>query len=122
MTFVTSVLIREDENGRPQLPSKSRFNTPRLQNILSKCWANNPTDRPSFSKIARDLKLLRKAVSSSQDTSDLDSPNGGSSLISPGISSELAPPGTPGSEMPSPDLKPVDLPAFLQNKKGGQSA
>jgi len=107
-----------DENGRPQLPSRSRFNTPRLQSILALCWATKPADRPVFSKVSRDLKLLRKAVSSSQDTTDLDSPNP-IGAASPSSTSDLAAPHTPGTELPSPDLRPVDLPEFLQTK-GGQ--
>lgn len=91
------------ENSRPVLPRYSRFNTPGLQEILRACWQTEPSKRPSFKRIARDLKLLRK--SSGQDT--LDSP------YLPTIEDLPEPVGSP-----SPDMRPTELPQFLQGAGG----
>jgi len=96
-------LFFAEENSRPVLPRYSRFNTPGLQEILRACWQTEPTKRPSFKKIARDLKLLRK--SSGQDA--LDSP------YLPTIEDLPEPVGSP-----SPDMRPTELPQFLHGAGG----
>ena len=95
----SNLFFLAEENGRPVLPKYSRFNTPGLQDILRTCWQMEPAKRPSFKKVARDLKLLRK--SSGQDI--LDSP-----YIPP--IEDLPEP----ISSPSPDMRPVDVPQFLQ--------
>lgn len=89
-----------DDNTRPPTPRNSRFNTPGLQDILRACWNSNPNDRPPFYRVARDLKLLRKAFGHGV----LDSP------MLPAI-----PDVTETPKSPSPDMRPQKaLPNFIQ--------
>ncbi|KDR78069.1 hypothetical protein GALMADRAFT_245050, partial [Galerina marginata CBS 339.88] len=87
------------ENTRPPIPKFSRFNTPGLQDILRACWQAKPEQRPTFTKIARDLKLLRKGF-------------GHDAVESPRLPSMDDIPEHTTS--PSPDMRPIDLPSFLQ--------
>ncbi|KAF8975500.1 hypothetical protein BDQ17DRAFT_1441497 [Cyathus striatus] len=49
------------DNTRPTLPA-TRFNTPALQDLLRRCWARDPKDRPPFAIIVQELKALRKTT------------------------------------------------------------
>ncbi|KAJ7091133.1 hypothetical protein C8R44DRAFT_412775 [Mycena epipterygia] len=90
------------ENTRPCIPP-SRFNTPALQEILRICWHKDPFVRPSFSKIVKDVKLLRKSFCGpSSNPEDIPSPRI---------------PDWPEAEddytytsRPSPDMHPIPLP------------
>jgi hypothetical protein len=50
-----------EENTRPGLP-QTRINTPALTNLISAAWHADPFQRPAFSKIVSDLKLLRRSA------------------------------------------------------------
>lgn len=89
---------------RPPVPKYSRFNTPGFQEIVKACWQLEPKSRPSFSKISRDFKLLRKSY-----TNGFESP-------SPRIPAIEEMPEPVAS--PSPDLRPVELPSFLRSETG----
>ncbi|KAF8957169.1 hypothetical protein BDZ97DRAFT_1707220 [Flammula alnicola] len=89
------------DDTRPPMPKYSRFNTPRLQEILRSCWQTDPEKRPTFIKIARELKLLRKSYGHSPN----DSPR------LPPIEDLPEPPSSP-----SPDMRPKDnLPQYVQD-------
>ncbi|KAF8147822.1 hypothetical protein B0H34DRAFT_738281 [Crassisporium funariophilum] len=88
------------ENSRPPIPPNSRFNTPGLQDILQICWNANPNLRPKFAKIVRDLKQLRK--NAGQEV--FESPRAP-------LLEELS----EHTSSPSPDMRPIDLPRFLQD-------
>ena len=91
------------DNTRPPIPKHSRFNTPGLQDILRACWNTSPDQRPAFGKITKDLKLLRRGFE--QDA--YESPR-----LAPleEIQKTVA--------SPSPDMRPVSLPQFLQGALG----
>ncbi|KAH6893995.1 TKL/TKL-ccin protein kinase [Coprinopsis sp. MPI-PUGE-AT-0042] len=98
-TFLEDEIIRNmvlKENSRPVLDEDSRFNTPAVQEILRQCWHRDRLQRPPFSKIARDFKLLRKNF----EHDDGDTPQG---TLAPLPEEDI-----PSS--PSPDMKPGPLP------------
>jgi hypothetical protein len=78
------------------LEEDSRFNTPAIQEILRQCWHRDPLQRPPFSKIARDFKLLRRNF----EHEDGDTPQ---ATLAP-LPEEDAP------SSPSPDMRPSPLP------------
>ncbi|KAJ7367714.1 hypothetical protein DFH08DRAFT_4178 [Mycena albidolilacea] len=89
------------DNTRPKIPS-SRFNTPALQELLRVCWDEDPTVRPPFSKIVKEVKQLRK---------DAELPFGGfDELASPPMSPDWREAENAGLSRPSPDMHPVPLP------------
>ncbi|KAJ3509359.1 hypothetical protein NLJ89_g5260 [Agrocybe chaxingu] len=90
------------ENGRPPVPKNSRFNIPAVQELLRTCWDGNPDKRPTFMKIARDLRLVRKSFGH-----EVDSPHLPPIADLPEYKSS-----------PSPDMRPSDLPQFLQGVLG----
>ena len=98
LSFQTILTLPAEGDSRPPLPNNSRFNTQGLQDILRLCWSANPTQRPNFSKIVKDLKQLRKI--SGQEL--VDSPR------IPVIDEE---PET--TDYPSPDMRPI-VPQYLQ--------
>ncbi|KAJ3531793.1 hypothetical protein NMY22_g8005 [Coprinellus aureogranulatus] len=83
------------DNARPTL-NESPFNTPSLQEILKLCWHRDPTHRPQFSKISRDLELLQKSFGKGYET-----PKKGPL---PPLMEDTAP------ASPSPDMRPFPLP------------
>ncbi|KAJ7781563.1 hypothetical protein B0H16DRAFT_1819089 [Mycena metata] len=92
------------DKTRPKIPS-TRFTTPALQELLRVCWDEDPSIRPSFSKIVKEAKQLRKAAEVPFEGFD--------DLASPPIS----PRGPDWREVenasasrPSPDMRPVPLP------------
>ena len=85
-------------DSRPPLPNNSRFNSQGLQDILRACWSTKPTQRPTFSKVVKDLKQLRK--SSGQEV--VDSPR------IPVIEEE-----SETATCPSPDMRPT-IPEHLR--------
>ena len=92
-----------ENNTRPPTPRNSRFNTPELQDILHAFWNTKPDDRPPFSRITQDIKLLRKSFG--HDV--FESP------MLPTILDVVEPP-----HSPSPDMRPQkDLPNFIQATK-----
>ncbi|KAH9476525.1 putative serine/threonine-protein kinase [Psilocybe cubensis] len=93
-----------DEDKRPPVPRYSRFNTPGFQEIVKACWQFDPKSRPSFSKISRDFKLLRKSFA---DGYESPSPR------IPAIDEVPEP-----AASPSPDLRPQELPPFLKQESG----
>ncbi|KAL0562449.1 hypothetical protein V5O48_019638, partial [Marasmius crinis-equi] len=66
--------------------------------IIRSCWATDPFHRPNFSRVARDLKQLRK--------------NGGSSAPEEVTSPRMSkfPELIYGESRPSPDMRPIPLP------------
>ena len=88
-----------EEDGRPLLPDDSRFNTQGLQDILRKCWNAKPDQRPTFSKLVKDFKQLRKSCG--QEVVD-----------SPGIS--VTDEVSERTASPSPDMRPTRLPESTQ--------
>ncbi|KAF9255884.1 hypothetical protein L218DRAFT_911907 [Marasmius fiardii PR-910] len=84
------------DDTRPAIP-QTRFSMPALQDIIRSCWATDPFKRPSFSQVARDLKQLRK--------------NGASSAQEDVVSPRMPEPTDHGYSRPSPDMKPISLPA-----------
>ena len=86
-------------DSRPPLPENSLFNIQGLQDILRACWSTKPTQRPPFSKLVKDFKLLRK--NSSQEI-----------VESPQVPAFHELPETMAS--PSPDMRPTSLPSYLQ--------
>ena len=84
-----------EDDSRPPLPDNSRFNTQGLRDILQACWSTKPIQRPTFSKLVKDLKQLRQT--SGQEV--------GESPGAPVIDDESA----IGSS-PSPDMRPTSLP------------
>lgn len=85
------------DNGRPKM-NESPFNTPSLQEIVKLCWHRDPTHRPQFSKIVRDLERLQKSF--------------GKGYESPkrALATLVEDHATPAS--PSPDMKPFPLPSL----------
>ncbi|KAJ7496034.1 hypothetical protein B0H11DRAFT_2001603 [Mycena galericulata] len=74
ITMAAGGLTYSEENTRPSIPP-SRFNTPALQEILRICWHKDPFVRPSFSKIVKDVKQLRKSFCGpSSNPEDIPSP------------------------------------------------
>ncbi|KAF9555212.1 hypothetical protein CPC08DRAFT_139849 [Agrocybe pediades] len=92
-----------NDNSRPPIPKHSRFNTPKLQDVLRGCWHANPDERVTFSKIARDLKLIRKT----SGLAGFESPR------LPAIEDAPEP-----VSSPSPDLRPRELPQYIQEGQG----
>ncbi|CAA7263929.1 unnamed protein product [Cyclocybe aegerita] len=90
------------DNSRPPVPRNSRFNIPAVQELLRTCWDENPEKRPTFTKIARDLRLVRKSFGH-----EVDSPHLPPIVDLPEHKSS-----------PSPDMRPSDLPQFLQGVLG----
>ncbi|KAJ2913976.1 hypothetical protein MD484_g6442, partial [Candolleomyces efflorescens] len=91
------------ENARPNL-NPSPFNTPSLQEILKLCWHRDPTHRPHFSKIVRDLELLQKNFGAGNET-----PRG----TLPPLLEDTIPPSSPSPDMrpnPLPPMSPTDSP------------
>ncbi|KAF9039833.1 hypothetical protein BJ165DRAFT_1530849 [Panaeolus papilionaceus] len=95
------VLVRE-HNSRPDIPPTSRFNTHDLRDILSSCWQMDTSSRPSFAKISRDLKHLRRAL-------------GRGLAESPQAAAPMDLAVTQIDRTPSPSLAPIRIPSFLQN-------
>ncbi|KAF7289164.1 Protein kinase domain-containing protein [Mycena indigotica] len=92
------------DKTRPQIPA-SRYTSPALERILRLCWAEDPSVRPRFSTIVKEMKQLRR---------DAELPFAGfaDDFISPPVS-----PNRPDwheieevSSRPSPDMHPVPLP------------
>lgn len=86
-----------EENKRPTLPP-TRVTTPALTNLLNACWDRDPALRPSFKRIAADLKQLR--VKSGSNVEETESPR-------PKQSELFA---DPPRTRPSPDMRPFPLP------------
>ncbi|KAF7321723.1 Protein kinase domain-containing protein [Mycena kentingensis (nom. inval.)] len=61
------------EHSRP-LVAPSRYNTPALRDVLQTCWHQDPFSRPSFSKIVKDFKQLRKNYCGPAASQDIPSP------------------------------------------------
>ncbi|KAF5362649.1 hypothetical protein D9758_009617 [Tetrapyrgos nigripes] len=94
------------EKSRPHIPS-TRFSTQDVQDLLRRCWASDPFDRPSFSEVARDLKLLRRnAGYNSEDVQSPRVPDWADRDRSPQIS------------RPSPDMHPIPLPGSSPRDTG----
>ena len=91
----TLLMPLTEDNARPAL-NESPFNTPGLQEILKLCWHRDPTHRPPFTKVVRDLEILHR--------------NFGNGYESPKHAPYPLPTESPGS--PSPDLRPRPLPPF----------
>ncbi|KAF9481061.1 hypothetical protein BDN70DRAFT_876798 [Pholiota conissans] len=88
------------DNTRPPVPRKSPFYTSGLQELLRNCWQSDPVKRYTFTKIARELKLLRKSLGEDVNQSPM--------YPTADESPELTP-------TPSPDMRPRDtLPQYLQ--------
>ncbi|TFK19552.1 TKL/TKL-ccin protein kinase [Coprinopsis marcescibilis] len=102
---IRSMILNKD--SRPPISSDSRFNTPAIQALLRLCWHRNPSQRPSFPAIARDLKVLRKNFGQE----DLDRTPTEALVPLPEEDSAII-----GS--PTPDLGHIPLPPFSP----GQSA
>lgn len=64
---VSSYIEYPVNDSRPPIPNDSPMNTEALQNLLQRCWHHNPSVRPPFSEIVKDIKEIRK--SRGQDTS-----------------------------------------------------
>ncbi|KAG6877905.1 hypothetical protein C0993_002387 [Termitomyces sp. T159_Od127] len=96
------------ENTRPALPF-SRFNTPQLQDLLRVCWHHDPSVRPPFAAIVRDVKALRRAFLS--DAGE-ESPVPVSSPIAIDRSRQASEWewGEHARTRPSPDMRPLPLP------------
>ncbi|KAK7055315.1 kinase domain-containing protein [Favolaschia claudopus] len=92
------------DNTRPKLPA-SRFNTPALQELLRVCWDREPSVRPPFSKIVKEMKQQRK---------DAELPfEGFDDLASPPISPrgpDWREVENAGLSKASPDMHPIPLP------------
>ncbi|KAJ7772628.1 hypothetical protein DFH07DRAFT_167310 [Mycena maculata] len=90
------------ENTRPTI-TPSRYYTSGLQEVLRVCWHKDPLVRPPFSKIAKDLKQLRKSFC-------------GPASIPEDIPSPRIPDWQdtdddyPYASRPSPDMHPIPLP------------
>ncbi|THU90560.1 hypothetical protein K435DRAFT_968632 [Dendrothele bispora CBS 962.96] len=88
------------EDSRPHIP-QSRFATQNMQDLLRSCWAVDPFHRPTFSKVAHDLKLMRKTAGANSE--DIQSPR-----IPGWEEHELS--HQQRFSKPSPDMHPVPLP------------
>ncbi|KAG6902523.1 hypothetical protein C0995_015340 [Termitomyces sp. Mi166 len=100
------------ENTRPTLPF-SRFNTPLLQDLLRVCWHHDPSVRPSFGTIVKDVKAMRQAFLSDAANNTLlgeEPPMPVSSPIMIDKSRQWEWEWDHLRSKPSPDLRPAPLP------------
>ncbi|KAI0049057.1 hypothetical protein FA95DRAFT_1538888 [Auriscalpium vulgare] len=88
-----------NDNIRPSLPLTALSRTA-LGDIVHRCWDRNPQVRPSFEKIAQDIKRLRKELG----TSPIESPRPPSILLQWDQQDQQ-------HHRPSPDMHPVGLPS-----------
>ncbi|KAE9407480.1 hypothetical protein BT96DRAFT_933245 [Gymnopus androsaceus JB14] len=84
-------------NQRPTVPN-TPFTTPELVSLVQSCWATNPFYRPPFSKVASELKGIRKVFGI-----------GFGGPATPGVEG-YAYQQPPPPSIPSPDLRPIPLP------------
>ncbi|KAF9069993.1 hypothetical protein BDP27DRAFT_1362916 [Rhodocollybia butyracea] len=100
-------------NQRPVVPGTC-FTTPDLVNLISSCWATNPFYRPPFSKVASELKALRKVFAGMGPTTP------GVGNADPVVDLDLRSPQLPQwheyesqhnqpPSLPSPDMHPIPL-------------
>jgi abelson tyrosine-protein kinase 1 len=71
-----------------------------VQDLLRHCWASNPFERPAFSEVARDLKVLRK--NAGYNPEDVQSPRM-PDWVDWDMSQQVS--------RPSPDMHPIPLPS-----------
>ena len=83
-----------EENARPSLPL-TRITSPALLELLRLCWHNDSFQRPAFSKIAAEVKMLRVMAGTDAE----ESPN-------PPVNELKQEP----VSRPSPDMLPTELP------------
>lgn len=93
MAGILTVYLTED-NTRPPIP-RTRWATSGLQELVRLCWHRDPFMRPSFSRVVRELKQLRK---NSGTVDDIQSPQ----------ITDMMPLEWPSR--PSPDMRPIPLP------------
>ena len=84
-----------EENKRPTLP-QTRISSTTLTALLHACWDRDPALRPSFKRIAAELKLLR--IKSGSNIEEAESPHPHHEWWEPVES------------RPSPDMRPSPLP------------
>ena len=81
------LLIYVEDKTRPPLP-RAHVNSLGLAELLKICWHHNPFQRPAFSKVVNDLKMLRLRAGGnrmSMDTDDVRSMSGKVDSVSPDI-------------------------------------
>ncbi|KAK7455814.1 hypothetical protein VKT23_010848 [Stygiomarasmius scandens] len=89
------------EDSRPHIP-QTRFTTSAMQDLLRACWASDPFDRPPFSKVAHDLKIMRRVAGANPE--DVQSPR------IPGWEEHERSLHQQQVSRPSPDMHPIPLP------------
>lgn len=55
---VEAVKSADHPHNRPQLPYSNDEHTAALVVLMNSCWAEQPTERPSFNDIAKNLRTL----------------------------------------------------------------
>lgn len=96
-----TVRFAVSQGSRPEIP-KSKYATPALVSLITRCWHRDPFRRPSFSDIVKELKVIRKSFKISANAVNFD--NG----LSP--PSRVASMENEQRHRRSPDIKPQPLP------------
>ncbi|PFH48794.1 hypothetical protein AMATHDRAFT_64627 [Amanita thiersii Skay4041] len=87
-----------DWDQRPSIPDNAPFNSAALRELIQSCWARDPSQRPAFTNIVQELKFIRR--NAGQNPDEVHTP------------SKPEAPQDERSSRPSPDMRPVALPAI----------
>ena len=91
-----------DDDRRPPFPDVPFFNSLPLRELVQACWCSDPSRRPSFTQIVRDMKSIRRNVG--QNLDEVSTPR------------KLDLVDDKRASRPSPDMRPSPLPNNAYSK------